>query len=967
MGTLHAAPLRTAAQVKQLTAEEARRSPEVVVTGVVTHLVPEWNGFALQDATAAIYIAWTAELPRLAVGQSVEVRGTAIAGNFAPGVKALSVRVAGPGVMPPAAKVSWQDLATGACDNRYVEVAGIVRSVRAVGPPEWKWPALSMQIDIGGNVIRAYVRDSGPPPERLVDAAVRARGVCLVFTNGKRQFAGDVVSLSARSDLLIDRPGPADPFDAPPRPLHSLFGFTPDGRAFGRVRVTGVATASIRGGVYIQDGAEGLLVRADAGREIRPGDRVEAAGYPSGGEFSSVLEDAVARVTGRASQPPPIAVEAGNVLQRVEGAPAAPDALLVRISGKVLDWSPSAQDEILLIEDGATSFVARLPGSLNSRRLADFAPGSTVAVTGICVVRAQQAGAPRTFEVLLRSSADVQTVAGAPLSRGTILRTAGVLAAVLMASGVWLALLRRRVARQTDTIRAQFRREAALEQRYAELVENATDPMYIRDLGGRFLEVNRGTAELTGYSREELLTMNVVDLVIPEERDRVRVNLANPDDRLAEAQEWRIRTKQGTELVVEVKARVLRDDGQPARVECIGRDVTARHRAHSASVTERQRLEEQLHQSQKMESIGLLAGGVAHDFNNLLTVISGYAQMARDGIGPRHPAAAAIDEIAHAADVAADLTRQLLTFSRRQMSSPKVLSVNELIANMEKMLGRLISEDISLTISLGARTGTTRADPGHLEQVVMNLVVNARDAMPRGGRLVVETSDIEAGADDGVEAGRYVELRVVDTGVGMSAEVRDRIFEPFFTTKEKGKGTGLGLSTVYGIVKQSGGTISVETAPGRGAAFRVLLPAVEGAPAVAAIPSAAPKAAAGSETILLAEDEEGVRRFIADVLRGNGYTVLEAGNGREALEVAGRHSGPIHLLLSDVVMPELGGVDLADRFEAERPDALVVMMSGYADRPLPAQRAATLLAKPFTPAALLTRVRQTLGERKRLI
>jgi PAS domain S-box-containing protein len=956
-----AATLTAAAQIKNLTLEEARRGPDVVLKGIVTHIAPEWSGFALQDGTDAIYVAWTEAAPSLSLGQSVEVSGQAIAGNFAPSVRASAVRILTGGAMPTAAKISWEQLSTGACDNRYVEIAGVVRSARPVGPPEWSWPALALRIDVGGNVAQAYLRGAAQPPQRLLDATVRARGVCLVIANGRRQFVGGAISISRGGDLILDGPGAADPFDAPHRPLDALFGYTAGGNASSRTRVAGTATAQVRGGVYIQDGAIGLLVRGAPDIEVRPGDRIEAAGYPSAGDFSAVLEDAVIRVAGHGAEPAPLAVEPGKVLQRVNGVMAAPDGVLVQMAGTVLDWAPAAQEETLLLEDGATTFAARLPGSGKARSLAGFATGSRVAVTGICVVSASGSGSPRTFELLLRSAGDVTRIAGPPLSRTTALQAAGILLGVLAAAAVWLALLKRRVARQTVTIRAHFEREAALEQRYADLVENASDAMYVRDLDGRFLQVNRGTVDMTGYSREELLSMNVLDLVVPEDRERLRLHLANPEDPPGAVSEWRIRTRQGTDAVVEVKARLLREHGRPACVECIGRDVTERSAAHSASVVERRRLEDQLHQSQKMESIGLLAGGVAHDFNNLLTVISGYAQMAADDVPPLSPARDAIDEIAVAADRAAGLTRQLLTFSRRQMTAPKVLSVNELIANVERMLRRLIGEDIELSIYLGACTGTTRADAGHLEQVVMNLAINARDAMPGGGRLSIETADVEAGEADDVRPGRYVELCVTDTGAGIPAELRGRIFEPFFTTKEKGKGTGLGLSTVYGIVKQSGGTISVESEPGRGSKFRVLLPAVERPPVTPPKPAEAADPVAGSETILLAEDEEGVRRFVASVLRSRGYSVLEAANGREALEVAGRHGGPIHLLLSDVVMPEMGGVELAERFSAPRPEAAVLMMTGYAEKAIPAQHAANVLLKPFTPAALLGRVRQAIG------
>jgi two-component system cell cycle sensor histidine kinase/response regulator CckA len=396
----------------------------------------------------------------------------------------------------------------------------------------------------------------------------------------------------------------------------------------------------------------------------------------------------------------------------------------------------------------------------------------------------------------------------------------------------------------------------------------------------------------------------------------------------------------------------LRDDGSefPAEIRTspvqTGEQLTLAFIADSSA---RVALQRQLLQSQKLESVGQLAGGVAHDFNNLLTVISGYASMSLDQIGPEHYLREPLVEIAQAADRAAALTSQLLAFSRRQAATPKLLSLPDLVRNLEKMLRRLIGEDIELTISADDGVAPILADPGQIEQVIVNLVVNARDAMPGGGRIAIRA---------GMSLSRVV-LSVADTGTGMTPEVEARIFEPFFTTKEQGKGTGLGLSTVYGIVKQAGGEIAVETEIGRGTTFRIILPAAEGAPDAPA-GAVARSAASGNETILVAEDEPGVRRFVKDVLSASGYTVLEAGNGREAVELAAGYGGRIHLLVTDLVMPEMGGIDLAERMKELGQRAAVLYMSGYSERQLASEAAGALIEKPFTPAALLERVREAL-------
>ena len=387
-------------------------------------------------------------------------------------------------------------------------------------------------------------------------------------------------------------------------------------------------------------------------------------------------------------------------------------------------------------------------------------------------------------------------------------------------------------------------------------------------------------------------------------------------------------------------------------------------------ITERKRLEEQLRQSQKMEAVGVLAGGVAHDFNNLLTVINGYSRLVLDQLDPNDPLRRNIEEVAHAGARAASLTQQLLAFSRKQMLQPKVLDLNASVAGLETMLRRLIEERIELRIDLDPRLARVKADPAQVEQIVMNLVVNARDAMPEGGRLTIETRNVRLNANDfggqaRVEPGDYVMLAVSDTGRGMDAETKSRIFEPFFTTKGVGRGTGLGLSTTYGIVAQSGGHISVETEPGRGAKFKIYLPAI-GEVAQAMQPaSPTAEARAGTETVLLVEDEPALRRMVRQALSQRGYAVLEATDGENALQVSERHQGTIHLLLTDVVMPRLGGPELAERLMQRRPEMTVLYISGYAETDIASQNLpgarAEFLQKPFATDDLLRRVGKLLG------
>ncbi|HVE79292.1 MAG TPA: ATP-binding protein [Gemmatimonadaceae bacterium] len=475
-------------------------------------------------------------------------------------------------------------------------------------------------------------------------------------------------------------------------------------------------------------------------------------------------------------------------------------------------------------------------------------------------------------------------------------------------------------------------------------------------------------ARITGWNREFLEIWRIPEerLLAPDNRDAIRSVLSQVKDpgrfeaRIAEVHA----TDSDTFDVIELRdGRVIERYTRPQR---LGGRVAGRV-ASFRDVTSRRQLEEQLRQAQKMEAVGRLAGGIAHDFNNLLTVIKGHADLLAGELDPGDPHHDDLEQIRGAATRAAGLTRQLLAFGRKQLLAPRALDLGETVRDVEGMLRRLIGEDVDIVTALGPRLGTVMADAGQLEQVLMNLAVNARDAMPGGGRLVIETANVRL---DGaylerrpmVGAGEYVMLAVSDTGVGMDAQTAARAFEPFFTTKEVGRGTGLGLATVYGIVKQSGGYVWCYSEPGMGTTFKVYLPRVDTA---AVRPAAEPPAAGGgSETVLLVEDEPAVRRLAARILTRLGYRVMEAPNGRAALDLAERHEGPIHLVLTDAVMPEMSGAALSARLADVRPEARVLFMSGYTDDDIVRRGVLRaeheLIQKPFTADVLARRVREVL-------
>ncbi len=492
------------------------------------------------------------------------------------------------------------------------------------------------------------------------------------------------------------------------------------------------------------------------------------------------------------------------------------------------------------------------------------------------------------------------------------------------------------------------------ERNYRSLFESSPLPMWIYDTETHaILAANAAAVSRYGYSREEFLALTTTDIVAPDEA---------PDADGAASDVSRHLRKDGREIKVRMIAHAVAFDGRPAN--CVVAE----------DVGERERLESQLRQAQKMEAVGQLAGGVAHDFNNLLTVISGYGGMARNRIGVG-PGARDLDEIERAAARAAQLTQQLLAFSRQQVLEPVVLDLNEVIGAVMPMLMRLIGENVEIGVLTEEDAPPVLADRGQIELVIVNLVVNARDAMPEGGTLTIETRRVHlderyAGEHTGVEPGEYACLSVTDTGTGIDRETQSRIFEPFFTTKDLGAGTGLGLATVHGIVNQSGGHLEVYSEPGLGTSFKVYLPATVG-PAVASAlgPKQRPEQLTGSETVLVCEDDEMVRLLLETMLTENGYAVLTASRPREALRLATSHDGPIHVLVTDVVMPELSGPELVEQVTGIRPEVEILFLSGYSAETIrgPALPAGSaFLQKPFDDVALLQRVRGLLDREHEL-
>ncbi len=494
------------------------------------------------------------------------------------------------------------------------------------------------------------------------------------------------------------------------------------------------------------------------------------------------------------------------------------------------------------------------------------------------------------------------------------------------------------------------------ERRYRELFDNANDLICTADVNGRFKSINKAAERISGYTREEARDLRLQELVAPEYLDVLNRMLKRKlEGNRQTVYEVEIISKDGKRVPLELSTRLTFEQGKPVGVEGIGRDIS-----------ERRHLQEQLWLAQKMDAVGRLAGGIAHDFGNVLTIVTGYCALLLSVLPDGDPVREQVEGIMRAADRGSSLTKQILSFSQGQLVRPKLLSLNAVVSDQAEMLWRLLGEEVELATILNPKVGLVQFDPGQLDQVIMNLALNSRDAMPQGGQLTIATSRVEVDEDNtahhGVEPGTYLTLEVRDTGDGMTPETIERMFEPFFTTKPSG--TGLGLSTVYGIVRENGGAIEVDSEPGKGTRMRIYLPhagdiiQAEPAPAELEQPETG-----RDEIVLLVEDEESVRRIVGRMLRNLGYEVIEAANEQDAVNIS-EGDRRIDILMTDIVMPDIGGPQLADRIRSIRPDMKVLFMSGYTGGALnyhvQDQQEIHLLQKPFSPESMAAKLREVL-------
>jgi PAS domain S-box-containing protein len=564
--------------------EDAAQARRVSVRGVVTQTMPEWRGFSIQDDTDAVYVAVPqAQILLPKTGDYAEVRGVTGAGNFAPIIQADSVARLGTKMFPKPIFGNWSTLSSGACDNRLIEVTGVVRSVMTVQPPRWRWRATAIHIDLGGNLIWAYVRDASLlRTQELGGATVRIKGTCLVLSNSRRQFERNALLVANGSDIVVTERSAEDPFSFPLSNINRLFLYRPDRTTPGRVRVSGTITWISGTRLFIQNEDGSLQVTATTDTGARIGQCIDVVGFPAPGTFSTILEDALTRPCEKSRGLLPLEFTARGIMSRTkDNKPALPDATLVRLEATVLDVSRSAREQILTLEDSNSVFTARMLTRGKSEP-SIVKEGARIRLTGVCVIQVDDVGLARSFEILLRSRRDISVISGPSwLTRSLAIRILiGMLAAALLGL-LWITLLRRRVRLQTAVIRDQLSRESALETRIRHLVEHASDMVYILDANGTLLHVNSGAERLTGYTCSELLQRNILDLLVTDQRAEAarKILCGTPNEVGFEQSEWRFLRKDGSEMTIELSQRIATDSAGCIRIEAIGRDVTARNEA----------------------------------------------------------------------------------------------------------------------------------------------------------------------------------------------------------------------------------------------------------------------------------------------------------------------------------------------------------------------------------------------------
>lgn len=955
--------LNRAQDIRRMGSEDLQRGYPVRIQGMVTYLDPGWNLFFVQDDSAGIYVFDPDRRFSGKMGDFVEVTGFTGQGKFAPIIREARFRLLAskPQIAKPR-RPTQEQLFSGEMDGQQVELEGVIKYVQKENGH------LELHLSSSGSLIKTFVPspEPSPIPTNLIDAEVLVRGVYGTWFNTNRQLTDVGAYVQTLNDVRVTKAPPADPFSIPQQPIGNLLQFQTKNEQRHRIHIRGSVTFRDPDycTLFLSDVSGSIFIRCLARPEVEVGDIIDVAGFVSPSASGPTMSEAVLKRIGRGAMPVPL-----KVVPR-EAFAGQVDARLITLEARALEPVRDNGGHGMVFQAEDWVFVAYLPGSQSAHSLASVLPGTLVRLTGVCS-RTAIADAPSGRMLLwLRSPGDIVVLANPSWTSRQLMVLVGLMALCLALAAAWVVLLRKAIRHKAAALRRS-------ETQLVTIYENTPIMMCLMNEQFEVVQMNRAMLEFfrkisKGNDPKRIGSlMGCINATGPQNCGfgsecgacPIRLSIISTfktgrSSRQIERLFSFAWMGSPREVWVSVSTALMQIEGSPKVLVCL------------EDISDRKRLEAQFLQAQKMEAIGQLAGGVAHDFNNILTAaIMNISNLRRNSSLDQEMAEGLID-LEKDAYRAADLTRQLLLFSRRQAMSPRRLDLNDVLSSVMKLLKRLLGENIRMAPEYSSAPVWVNADRGLLEQLITNLCVNARDAMPDGGVLTlrIERTEIQPQQvlpESDARAGLFACLTVEDTGIGMDSATLGRIFEPFFTTKEVGKGTGLGLATVYGIVKQHHGWVDVRSTVGLGTTFCIYLPAADVGHTP---PDAETKSdpSGGSETVLLVEDDSSLRRVVTQVLGRYGYTVLEAGSGIDALKVWEQQNGRIHLLLTDMVMPEgMGGLELARQLRKLKPGLKVVLSTGYSaelQSANPEKDGMRMLPKPYEPDALVKMVRMCLDQ-----
>ncbi len=946
-------------QIRRLSPKESARGYPVRIKGVITYHNPQLSMTFIQDESDAIYLQSLDPALVLDEGKKYEVEGFSAPGDFAPIITQPRFRLIGPSPLPPVRMLNLDQLATGQYDCLRVQVSGIVRSVRQVGN---RW---CLEVFDEGKGIQVWLPNlmASTHVYSLQDAKIAAQGICSIQISTWGTITGFRINVPSIDGIQVKDQPRSDPFSVPLRSIRDVFRYSSEEEAGHRVRIQGVLLHQQPGkALYIRDDSGSISIPSSHILPVNSSDFLTVSGYPVPGDFAPSMEHALVRRLSASPPPPPRMLRDARALYNNFHAD------LVRVRAKLVDQWRSADGQSYILQDLAdsqTAFEAFLENSSYHSSIPSLRNGSELELTGIYLVRAmgtQKFG----FQLLLRTPEDILIVKSAPW--WTLKHTYwafGILLFLILLASVWAAMLKRRVNRQTKIIRDQVEAEAALEKKYRELFERSNDIVFACDHEGKLRSINPAGARVLGYRIEELLGMDPRQLLEPScvpkvsewiEQRRKAMDCPNLECELL--------AKDGRHVLLEVSAEMLYSNGHLTGAQGIARDITERKHAEEAL----RQSEERLRQGQKLEAIGKLAGGIAHDFNNILAAILGYAELSVSEISPEHPVKNHLEQIAKAGRRARDVVQQILAFSRKLEQERRPIFLQTVLDEALNLLRATLPATIEIETKINADCSPIMADSTQMHQVILNLATNASHAMSsQGGRLEIVLEPIwlsgrPSGTLPELPKGRYVCFSVTDSGPGIAPDIQKQIFEPYFTTKSVGEGSGLGLSVVHGIVQSHGGAITVKSALGHGACFKIYLPCCAEKSDTQKTP--APEMLKGQGHILLIDDEEALVNLGRRSLERLGYHVTGETSSVRALKKFVDNPQLFDLVVTDQTMPHMTGISLAKELWKIRPSLPVIISTGFSEQ-VTSEIASSLgfhtfLNKPYTASELARVIRQCL-------